>query len=280
MARMAMGAKNIEKQNSGMRNAVGYIRVSTVGQGADDRYGKEVQRAAIQKYAIEHNYNIVKWYEDEMSGAKDDRPGLSAILYSKEGKNDVPSYEAVIAFKTDRISRDTKMYFYYLYLLERRGIKLISTVENFDDDEYGLSNIYRSLILFVAEQERKNIMVRTSRGRYAKALTGGHASGIANYGYKLVDKRLVVVPEEAEVIRLVFKLRDAGMTMAQIATYLIDQGIRTRKGSYPGISFVQVIYNNEKLYHGWYRFGKMEDYVPGQQEAILEDERPDDNIVD
>lgn len=251
--------------------AVGYIRVSTKQQAGEDRCGKDVQRKAILDYAETNGYEIVKWFEDEMSGAKDHRPALDQILYGDQVTN--PPFQAVIAFKSDRISRETKMYFYYLFTLEKRGIRLISTQENFEDDQYGLSNIYRSLILFVAEQERKNIALRTGKGRYVKAMAGGHAAGIANYGYRLENKRLVIEPKEAEIVRLVFKLRDQGLSMPQIATYLIDNGVKTRKGTYPSTSFVQGIYNNEKLYHGWYKFGTMEDYVPGQQDAILEDER-------
>lgn len=263
-------------RTDGLRNAVGYIRVSTKGQADDDRFGKDVQRAAIQSYAESHGYAIVKWFEDEMSGAKDHRPALDEILYGDELAN--PPFEAVIAFKSDRISRNTKMYFYYLYTLEKKGIQLISTQENFEDDPYGLSSIYRSLILFVAEQERKNIALRTTRGRYEKAMAGGHASAKANYGYRIENKRLVVEPKEAEVVRLVYEMRDQGKTMPEIATWLTENGYRTRKGTLISTSLVQSIYKNEKLYHGWYKFGNMTDYVPGVHEAILEDER--EYIVD
>ena len=265
----------------GLKKAVGYIRVSTKQQAGEDRCGREVQKEAIEKYADANGYMIVRWFEDQMSGARDHRPALDAILYG-DGDNAIanPPYDAVIAFKSDRISRDTKMYFYYLYTLEKKGVQLISTQENFEDDPYGLSSIYRSLILFVAEQERKNISLRTGKGRYVKAQSGGHASGKAPYGYKIEDKKLIVVPEEAEMVRKVFELRDEGMTMAQIAMRLIDLGYRTRSNTLFQVSTIQRILEKEKLYHGWYKFGNMEEYVSGQHEAILEDERSPYMIYD
>ena len=44
--------------------AIGYIRVSTEEQSSDDRYGIEVQKDAISKYAKEHDYDIVDWMVD------------------------------------------------------------------------------------------------------------------------------------------------------------------------------------------------------------------------
>jgi len=89
-----------------LKKALGYIRVSTVEQAADDKYGIEVQRKEILSYADEHGYANVDWKVDEMSGAKDDRPALNEILYGDDVTN--PPYEAVIVFKNDRLARDTK----------------------------------------------------------------------------------------------------------------------------------------------------------------------------
>ena len=261
---------------NGLMHAVGYIRVSTKAQANDEKCGLDVQREAIEQYAADHGYTIVKWYQDTMSGARDHRPAFDQILYGGLEGDDVkfPPITAVISFKADRISRDTKMYFYYMYILERKGVKLLSTQENFDEmgDEHGLNSVYRSLILFVAEQERKNIALRTGKGRYVKARAGGHACGRAPYGYRIEDKKLIVIPEEAELVRLIFDLRNNQyMSFAEIVTYLLDHGYRSRKGTIIGNSIVQSILNNDDLYHGWYKMGEMEEPVPGIHEPILFD---------
>ena len=153
------------------KNAVGYIRVSTEGQVGDDKFGIDSQKQSILLYANENGYNIVEWFIDKaVSGVKDNRPELDKILYGTDVTN--PPYEAVIVAKSDRMARDIKLYFYYLYTLEKKNIKLLSVCEQFDDDN-GLSGIYRSIMLFVAEQERRNIAMRTSSGRRIKAKAGG-----------------------------------------------------------------------------------------------------------
>ena len=248
-------------------NAVGYIRVSTKAQAGEDRCGKEAQKQAIEQYAAENGYTIVKWYEDEISGVKDNRPAFDQILYGDNVTN--PPYEAVIAYKSDRIARDTKLYFYFLYVLEKKNIKLISTKEDFGDDN-GLSYVYRSLMLFVAEQERKNIQMRTAGGRKVKALNGGFAGGNAPYGYKISNKQLVVVPEEAEVVRMLFSVLDRGGTLQEAAETVNEAGYRARNGRWFDYNRVRSIRENRKLYEGFYKYGDMEDWVPGRQEAIIE----------
>lgn len=123
-----------------MKAAIGYIRVSTEEQSLDDKFGIDVQRNAILEYANEHDYEIVDWCTDTISGAKDNRPELNKILYQSDV---LPRHEAVIVFKNDRVARDTKLYFYYFYTLEKRNVKLLSTEEHFSEGD-DFANIYRS----------------------------------------------------------------------------------------------------------------------------------------
>lgn len=111
-----------------MKNAIGYIRVSTEEQSADDKYGIQSQKLAILTYALSNNYEIVGWVEDTISGAKDNRPELDKILYHPE---ELPPHEAAIVFKNDRVAHDTKLYFYYFYTLEKRSIANVNIKPTF-----------------------------------------------------------------------------------------------------------------------------------------------------
>lgn len=244
--------------------AIGYIRVSTEAQAEDDKFGVEAQKMVIEEYAKANGYDIVKWEQDEISGTKDDRPALDRILY---GDVFNPPIEAVISYKSDRIARDTKLYFYYLYVLEKKGIKLLSAKEEFDQ-ESEFANIYRSLLLFVAEQERKNIMMRTSQGRHVKALSGGYSGGRIPYGYRLDNKKFVIYEPEAEIVRKVFELYRTGMPILAIARELTKLGYKTRSGKDFIHTGVRSIIENENVYLGYYKYGGM-DYVPGQHEPII-----------
>lgn len=248
------------------KNAIGYIRVSTEQQANDDKFGIDVQKQAILLYANEHHYNIVDWKIDEISGAKDDRPALNEILYGDAVSN--PPFEAVIVFKNDRLARETKLYFYYLYTLEKKNIKLLSTREEFQEGS-DFANIYRALLQFVAEQERKNIALRTGKGRSIKASCGGYSGGRCPYGYKVVDGRLIINEEERPIVEMVFKGLKEHKTLWTIADELTAAGYRTRKGTPFRESNVRSMRDNKLLYQGMYKYGKNASWVQGVHEPIL-----------
>ena len=247
--------------------AVGYIRVSTKQQAGEDRLGEDVQRQAILEYAEAHNYEIVHFFVDEASGVSEHRKDLDELLFGNG--LDEANIKAVITYKSDRIARDIKLYFYYLFVLEKRGIDLISVKEHFEDDEFGLASVFRSLMLFVAEQERKNITMRTSSGRKMKALKGGYAGGKAPYGYGVFNKQLMVNEKEADVVRLIFYYRRIGCTISEIANLLHDKGIKTKKGTWFIPAQVSKILQNKEFYLGYYKYGDMLHWVKGQHQPIL-----------
>lgn len=249
------------------KNAIGYVRVSTEQQAGEDRYGIDAQKQEILLYANNKGFNIVEWVIDEASGASDDRPGLNKILGDEYVTN--PPYEAVIIFKNDRLARDTKLYFYYLYVLEKKNIKLLSVKEEFvEGNEF--ANIYRALLQFVAEQERKNIALRTGKGRNMKAACGGYSGGRRPYGYDVVDGRLVINEEERKIVEFVFAEHKKGTPMLAIADKLNKAGFATRKGTPFLNTSVKSIVSNEKLYRGFYKYGDM-NWVHGVHEPILKD---------
>lgn len=245
-----------------MKKAVGYIRVSTMEQG--DKFGIEAQREAIKKYAEQNGFVIEDWFVDKVSGVKEDRPSWNVILQSSDVKN--PPYEAVIVYKSDRVARDIKLYFYYLFLLEKKGVKLVSVNEDFQGE---LANVYRALILFCAEQERANINRRTTAGREVKASKGGHAGGSLPLGYKSVGGSLVIDEGEAEIVRLIFKLHNEGMAYNKIADYLNNSGLKTKRGGRWESGALFRLIEKRKFYQGYYRYGKNKEWVKGQHEAIL-----------
>ena len=255
------------------KRAYGYIRVSTKQQAGEDRMGIEAQKQSITEYADRNGYNIVKWYVDEISGVKEDRPKLNEILYSDLPVQD--KIEAVIAYKSDRIARDIKLYFYYLFVLERKRIKLLSVSEQFGDDENGLATVFRALMLFVAEQERKNISMRTRAGRKVKSGQGGYSGGRVPYGYTVVDHRLEINKEEADMVCSVFSMREAGSTMHEIAETLNQRGYRTRRGGLFCTSNIQSILGNQKTYEGYYKYGDS-GWVQGEHDPIF---RIDNGLV-
>ena len=250
-----------------MDNVVAYCRVSTDGQVGEDKFGIESQKAIIMSYCEAHNMQISDWYVDEgISGVEESRPALDELLFG-EVKN--PPVTCVITAKSDRIARNIKLYFYYMMLLEKKGIHLISATEEVVNDDTGLGNVYKSLMLFVAEQERMNINRRTAGGRKIKASNGGYSGGRPPYGYEPMNCKLQRVESEAEVVRFVFAAKERGMTYKAICDQLNAEGKKNKSGTSFSVSTLQVILDNKKLYEGYYRYGKNTEWVKGQHAPIL-----------
>ena len=248
-----------------LKQAIGYVRVSTKEQS--DKFGIEAQKGAIEEYANKNGIKIIDWVCDNVSGVVEDRDGWNRIIVDPKVVN--PPYQAVIVFKSDRVARDLKLYFYFEWLLFKKGVELISVNDGFPDVPNEYKGIIKSFILFSAEQERNNITLRTSGGRTIKAKTGGYAGGRSPFGYKVVDGELVIDNYEAEVVKLIFDMRSKGMSYYGIANELNRRELFTRSGGLWGQRQVYVIFQNENTYRGLYHYGKAKEWVKGKHEAIL-----------
>ena len=190
---------------------------------------------------------------------------LDSILYGQDVSN--PPYEAVICFKSDRVARDIKLYFYFLFLLEKKGVKLISVNEDFNDND-PLVNVQRALMIFVAEQERRNIAMRTKAGRDLKRAKGGYAGGRCPYGYVATHGVLVANPAESPVIKMIFEMREnQKLPLQAICDYLNGSGIKTKDGNSFFPMTLKKILDNKPFYQGMVKYNG--EWVKGEHEAIL-----------
>ena len=248
-----------------LKNAIGYVRVSTKEQG--DKFGIDAQKHAIEEYANQNGYKIIDWVSDNVSGVVEDRDGWNRIIVDPKVQD--PPYKAVIVFKSDRVARELNLYFYFEWLLKKKGVELVSVNDGFPDVPKEYKGIIKSFILFSAEQERNNITLRTSGGRSIKAKTGGYAGGKCPFGYRVENGELLIESYEAGVVKLIFELREKGMSYNHIAQELNNRDLFTRSGGLWSMNGVFAVINNENTYRGLYRYGKAREWVKGKHEAIL-----------
>lgn len=246
-----------------MKKACVYTRVSTAEQ-ATEGYSIEEQERMCKAAIESKGWQYVTTYSDPgISGRTMERHGLQNMLTAIRN-NEI---EAVVIYKLDRLSRkqrDTMTIIEDIFL--KNDIALVSLNETLDTTTpWGRAMI--GILSSFNQMESENIQMRTEMGRKAKATNGGYAGGKPPIGYKAVDGELVIVPEEAEIVRLVFKLRAEGITLKGIAQELNDRGYRTKKGGEFLHSAIQTILANEETYRGHYRYGDKS--TEGQHEPIL-----------
>jgi hypothetical protein len=125
------------------------------------------------------------------------------------------------------------------------------------------------------------VTLRLLSGREEGARRGKHQSGTAPYGYvRDYSKRaraagaepaakgvpLVIQPEEAEVVRLIFRLYLRHRSMKKVIEILHGRGLRTRRGKEWSRAGISWILKND-TYLGRVHFGAIR--TRGEHEAII-----------
>ena len=246
-----------------IKKACVYTRVSTAEQ-ANEGYSIEEQERMCKAAIESKGWQYVGTFSDPgISGRTMNRPGLQEMI----SEINADHIEAVVIYKLDRLSRkqrDTMTIIEDIFL--KNDIALVSLNETLDTSTpWGRAMI--GILSSFNQMESENIQMRTAMGREAKATSGGYAGGKPPIGYKAENGMLVIVPEEAEIVRLVFRLRKEGGTLMGIADELNKRGYRTKKGLEFKHSAIQNILNNEETYRGHYKYGV--NSTEGQHEPIL-----------
>ncbi len=211
------------------RRALGYVRVSTQKQ-AEEGFGLDVQAAAVKEWARNSDARLLAIIRDEgVNGTLEERPGLAELLGRLE-----PGMVVVVP-RLDRLARDLMTQEILLRDIRRKGADLVSTSKAeaeylAEDPNDPTRKLIRQVLGAVAEFERSLIRLRLSRGRAAKAASGGFAYGSPPFGYRAESGRLVKEPEEQKTIALARRLRGRGRSLRQIAQELNGKGRKPRRG--------------------------------------------------
>ena len=162
------------------RPAVGYLRRST------DRQEQSIgdQRKAIERYAQEHGYEILRWYvDDAISGTSADERKAFLQLIGDASAEDCP-FRYVLTYSVSRFSRgDNDEAGYYRFQLRRAGVEVVYVSEGFNGDDS--DDLLRPVKQWQARQESKELSKVTIRGLLTRSSGGWWSGGQPPYGYDL-----------------------------------------------------------------------------------------------
>jgi DNA invertase Pin-like site-specific DNA recombinase len=206
-----------------MQKAIGYIRVSTQGQ-ADEGVSLEAQRAKIEAYCSLNDMELVAVFEDAgISGASmTGRSGLSAALKAT-GKN-----MTLIAYSISRLARSTKDLLEIAETIKSKKAGLVSLTEKIDTGS-AMGEFFFTVMGAIATLESKVTGERTKMALAHKKATG-EVYAPTPFGFEAIEGKLVEVKREAQIVRDILSQREAGASLADIATNLNTQGITGKRG--------------------------------------------------
>jgi DNA invertase Pin-like site-specific DNA recombinase len=213
---------------------LGYVRVSTVEQGADDRTSLQTQENVIRGYALAQGADKfgVQIYSDVgESGATPlrDREAGRALLA------DAQSGDVVIASKLDRLFRSAKDALITAEEWQERGVKLVLyDMGTTPVMESVTAKLFFQMLTAMAEFERGRIAERMITGKLAKKANGGHAGGRAPWGMKIVGSgraaKLEPNPDEQAIAEFVRAKYDQYGDVGAVTKFVNKEGYRTRTG--------------------------------------------------
>lgn len=211
--------------------AIGYIRVSTEGQ-ATEGISLEAQRAAITAYCTMRGFTLTQIVEDAgISGGTplEDRKGGATILEAIKSKK----AGAVIAYKLDRVFRDTSDCLRVTSAWDKAGVSLhlIDLGGQSIDTATAMGRFFLTVIAGAAELERNLIGERTAAAMQHMK-TQGQRVGSIPYGYRLADNGsdLEAHPAEQAVIAAALELHAAGLSLRAVSAELSQRGFSARNG--------------------------------------------------
>lgn len=178
-------------------------------------------------------------FEDEgFSGGNLNRPGFKQMIKAARERQ----FKAVVVYRLDRISRNISDFSNLIEELGRLDIDFVSIRESFDTSSpMGRAMMYIASVF--SQLERETIAERIRDNMHELAKTGRWLGGTTPTGYTsesvksiTVDGKskkackLKLIPEEAEIVRNIYKLYDKTDSLTKTESELLRQSIKTKTG--------------------------------------------------
>lgn len=201
-----------------------YVRVSTEEQAENPEGSIRNQELRLREYVKLKNLmspfgEVTAVFCDPGVSAKDmNRPAFQKMLRAIERKE----INLVLVTELSRLTRSMKDFSLLQEFFKKHSCEFLSLRENFDSSS-STGSLVMNIMATLAEFERKQTAERISNSFHERAKRGLHNGGALPLGYRIDESRpgnLAIVPEEAELVKLVFDTFIVEETLANTAKRL------------------------------------------------------------
>ncbi|MDL2205467.1 recombinase family protein [Eubacteriales bacterium OttesenSCG-928-N13] len=178
-------------------------------------------------------------YADEaLTGTKDNRPEFQRMLADcRAGKIDMILVKAI-----SRLARNTVTLLATVRELKALGVDVFFERENIHTMS-AEGELILTLIAAVAQEESRSVS-ENCKWRVRSDFAKGLPNGIKVLGYRFIGGEFTIIPEEAEVVKMIFDDYLSGMGRTVIANKLHSMNAITRFGGEWSVSTVFYILRN------------------------------------
>ena len=255
----------LENLIADLRRVYCLYRVSTLGQVEKDDI--PMQKQYCREFVGQHpGWEIIKEFSEKgVSGFKVSAKDRDAI---QEIQRDAlqNKFDILLVFMFDRLGRREDETPFVVEWFVKNGIEVWSAKEGQQRFDTHVDKLLNYIRYWQASGESIKTSVRTKTRMEQLTKEGCFTGGVVPFGYRLEHKGrtnkqnqdvgdLVVDPDEAEIVKLIFqKYLCEGYGAQRLCRYLAEQGITNRKGrNIPTTSINRIIKN--PIYTGVIRNG-------------------------
>lgn len=203
-----------------------YSRVSTQRQ-SDEGHSLEAQEARLRAYAACYNHEIVDVVTDAgYSAGTLKRPGIARVLAMLESKQ----ADGILVVSLSRLTRSTKDLGVLLETVFRPGgAALVSLGESIDTSSAS-GRLVANVLGAVLAWEREAAGERTAEVKAHERSKGKFLGGLAPFGFRRDEDRLIPVPNEQAAIFAAREAQARGLTLRAISNELAMRNMLARNG--------------------------------------------------
>lgn len=228
-----------------------YTRVSTAVQ-ADEGMSLDVQAETGMRRAKELGFEHILWNEGGKSSNHeeiDKRPKLS-LVYNKIVSGEI---KHLFVYDQSRLSRQDSVSSAFRVACSRNGVTLYTK-----DSTYELANpadqFFKSVMDALAQLDNAQRAERTRLGKLARVKQGYWLGGPPPFGYKIVDKKLVLNKDESIWVKKIYTETTKGASTLDVKKMLDSNGVLPRRrASTWSLGSLQALLKNTH-YKGSYHF--------------------------
>lgn len=221
------------------RRAAVYLRISLDHTGEGLAITR--QREHCEQIIGQRGWAKVAEFIDNSISASDsrkNRPAYDAMVKAY----DAGQFDALVCYDLDRLTRQPRQLEDWVDAAEGKGLALVTANGEADLTTDG-GRMFARVKLAVARAEVDRKSRRQTDAASQRARLGRPPLGVRLTGYTAQGE---IVPDEAEMVRRIFKMFHAGETLRSVARILSDEGVTTRSGRPWNPSTVRTILTNPR----------------------------------
>src|SRR3954466_11776803 len=182
-----------------------YTRVST-DHGLEQEFNsldaqREAARAYIRSQAHEGWVAVQGSFDDGgFSGGSLDRPALQLLLAAIRARR----IDVVVVYKVDRLTRSLADFAKLVELFDAHGVSFVSVTQSFNTTT-SMGRLTLNVLLSFAQFEREVTSERIRDKVAASKRKGLWVGGPLPLGYHMMDGKIAIVEEEAELVRSIYR---------------------------------------------------------------------------